>query len=483
MPTDKPERAEVPAAPAVATLVEGYVGKAAVAAGEAFEATPQNIAARTQTFVLGNGLKVSLLPKKTRGETVVVDATFRFGNETSITGRSDAGSLVGPMLMLGSKSMSREQIAARFDALKTQAQVTGSAQAAQIGLVGKRETLADALALAADILRNPAFPASQFEQLRLQAVTGSEFQRNEPGAVAGIALARYFDPWPKGHPLHVDSLDESLDKLKGLRLEDVAAYHRDFYGTGEGEIAVVGDFDPVAVKAQLQALFADWKSPVPYAPISTHYSDIKARRDSATTPDKPNAVLMARQNLSLNLTDSDFPALSIASSIFGGDPLKARLADRIRQKEGLSYGVTAALHADESRMGRDDNGNLTIQAIAAPQNMGRLEAAVREEYVRLAKDGVTEQELRDAVASKLAARRQARAQDQAVADALTDHLAYDRSMQFEIDRDAAYQALTVAQVNAAIRKHLRADALSVFVAGDFAKKATSAPAAAPGATP
>ena len=100
---------------------------------------------------------------------------------------------------------------------------------------------ADALALAADILRNPAFPASQFEQLRLQAVTGSEFQRNEPGAVAGIALARYFDPWPKGHPLHVDSLDESLDKLKGLRLEDVAAYHRDFYGTGEGEIIATLD--------------------------------------------------------------------------------------------------------------------------------------------------------------------------------------------------------------------------------------------------
>ena len=465
--SDAPDRTDIPAAAPVASLVDGYVGKAAVAAGEAFDPTPRNIASRTQTFTLGDGLKVSLLPKKTRGETVVMNATFHFGDEKSITGRSDAGSLVGPMLMLGSKTMDRAQIAARFDALKTQAQIAGSAQAAQINLIGKRETLADAIALAADVLRNPAFPADQFEQLRMQAVTGTEFQRSEPGAVASIALAQYFDPWPKGHPLHADSLDESLAKLKSARLEDVAAYHRDFYGTAEGEIAVIGDFDAEAVKAQLQALFAGWKSPKPYAPISTQYADIKAKRGSFTTPDKPNAVLLARQNLSLNLTDPDFPALSIASSIFGGDPLKARLADRIRQKEGLSYGVTAALKADESRKGRDDNGNLTIQAIAAPQNMAKVEAAVREEYARLVKEGVTEQELKDAVSAKLSMRQQGWAQDPVVANVLADHLQYERTMQFEMERDAAYKALTVDQVNAAIRKHFKPESLSVFVAGDF----------------
>jgi zinc protease len=467
VPTDKPAFAEIPAAPAVAGLVDGYVGKAAVAAGESFDPTPQNIAARTQTFTLGDGLKVSLLPKKTRGETVVVDATFRFGDEESITGRSDAGALVGPMLMLGSKTLTREQIAAKFDALRTQAQIGGNIQAAQIKLVGKRGTLADALALAADVLRNPAFPQDQFEQLRLQAITGLEYQRSEPAAIAATDLAGYFDPWPKGHPLHADSIDESLAKIKAAKLDDVRAYHRDFYGTGEGEIAVVGDFDAAAVKAQLQSLFAGWKAPVAFAPIPTHYADVKAKRDSVVTPGKPNAVLLARQNLSLNLADPDFPALSIATSIFGGDPLKARLADRIRQKEGLSYGVTSALQADQSRVGRDDNGYLVIQAIAAPQNMAKVEAAVREEFARLVEDGVTEQEVRDAVSAKLVARQQSRAEDPEVAGQLAENLAYDRDMKFEADRDAAYRALTAAQVNAAIRKYFKPDSLSVFEAGDF----------------
>ncbi|MFT3754719.1 MAG: pitrilysin family protein [Pseudoxanthomonas sp.] len=467
IPSEQVERTEIPTAPAVASLVDGYTGRTAIAAGEAFEATLQNIDARTQTFTLGDGLKVSLLPKKTRGETVVVDATFRFGDEKTITGRSDAGSWAGALLMTGSQSMSREQIAAKFDALKTRANVSGGAQSASIGLLGKRDTLAEALALAADVLRNPSFPQDQFEQLRMQAFTGLEYQRNEPGAVAGTALARHFDPWPEGHPNHVDTLDESLAKLKALKLEDVRAFHRDFYGTAVGEIAIVGDFDADAVKAQLQTLFAGWKSPQAYAPISTQYTDVKAERETFTTPDKPNAVLLARQNLSLNLADADFPALSIAVSIFGGDALKARLADRIRQKEGLSYGVSAGLRADDSFAGRDDNGSLVIQAIAAPENMDKVEKAVREEFARWIDLGVTEQELRDAINAKRVAREQSRAADDNVADLLTDLLYYQRSMQFEIDRDAAYQALTVEQVNAAIRKHFKPESLSVFVAGDF----------------
>lgn len=467
IPTDAPDRAEIPAAPALATLVDGYTGNAAIAAGEAFEATPQNIAARSQTFTLGEGLKVTLLPKKNRGETVVFNASFRFADEQSVSGRSEAASMAGTMLMLGSKSMSREQIAARFDALNTQALVSGSLQSAQIYLSGKRETLADAVALAADVLRNPAFPVDQFEQKRLQLITGNEAQRTEPGSVAGIALAQHFDVWPEGHPYHVDTLDERLRKLKSLRIEEVAAYHRDFYGTAEGEIAVVGDFDAQALKAQLQQLFVAWKAPVAYAPIHTHYHDIQAKRDDFHTPDKPNAVFLARQNLSLNLLDADFPALSIATSILGGDALKARLADRIRQKEGLSYGATATLRADDSRSGRDDNGSLSIRAIVAPQNIAKLETAVREEYQRLVQDGVSEEELRDAISNKITSRQQGRAQDRSVASVLSNHLHYARSMQFEIERDAAYQALTVEQVNAALRKHFKPQSLSVFVAGDL----------------
>lgn len=467
IPTDAPERVTISARPEVASLVDGYRGRAAVAAGEQFDPTPANLEARTQRITLGNGLRVALLPKKTRGGTVMVSATFRFGDVATLTGREDAAGLAGAMLMRGSQSMTRQQIDQRFEALKTQADVDGGLQSASISLLSRREQLADALALAADVLRHPSFPEEEFEQLRLQAITGMEASRKEPGAVAGQALAEHFDPWPKQHPLHIDTLDEALAGIKALKRSDLVAFHRDFYGTADGEIAVVGDFDVEAVKAQLQSLFADWRTADAYQPIATAYTAVPAARAQFSTPDKPNAVLLARSNISLKVTDADYPALLIANRIFGGGALKSRLGDRIRQKEGLSYGVASSVRADDSRQGQDDNGSFNMQAIAAPENMAKVEAAMREELARLVREGITADELRDAVAGTLTEREQARAEDGSVAGMLADQEYYGRTMQFTADLDARYRALTVEQVNAAIRKHLKPDTLSVYLAGDF----------------
>ncbi len=108
--------------------------------------------------------------------------------------------------------------------------------------------------------------------------------------------------------------------------------------------------------------------------------------------------------------------------------------------------------------------------------MAKVEAAVREELARLIKDGITEEELRDAVSGTLTERRQGRAEDGAVAGMLTDQAYYGRTMQFTADLDAAYGALTREQVNAAIRKHFKPETLSVYVAGDFTQAATPPPA-------
>lgn len=468
VPANTVDRVQVPVAPLVASLVEGYTGRAAVDAGEDFDPSPQNIQARTETFTLGDGLKVSLLPKRTRGGTVVVSASFRFGDEASVARSPDpAGSLAGAMLMRGSENLTREQITQRFEALQTTASIGGGIQAAQVSMLSRRQHLAEALDLAAEILRTPAFPQSEFEQLRLQAITGLEASRREPGSVAGQAMAQHFDPWPEGHPLHAKTLDESLANVKALRLEDLRNFHRNFYGTSAGEIAVVGDFDPVAVRRQLQALFADWKAPVAYAPINTRYTEVPARSERFETPDKPNAILLARSNIALKVTDPDYMAMTVANHVFGGGALKSRLGDRIRQKEGLSYGVSSGVRADDSVGQTDDAGSFSIQALAAPANVDRVEAAVREELALIVAAGVTAQELADAKSGLLTQRQQGRASDGNVASMLADQLHYGRTMAFSAELDQRLQALTLEQVNAAIRKHLDPAALSMFVAGDF----------------
>ena len=479
IPTDSAERVEIAAAPSAAEALKGYTGKAALAAGETFDPTPANIDARTETFTIGDKLKVSLLPKDTRGDTVTFNATFRFGDVESIKRSPDpAGSAAGEMLMRGSKTMTREQIAQRFEALKTTANVSGGVQSASIGLNSRREHLADALTLAADVLRNPSFPETEFEQFRLQSITGLESARKEPGTVVGMAMSEYFDPWPKDHPFAYTSIDQSLADLRALKREDAIAFHRDFYGTAEGEIAVVGDFDPVAMKAQLRTLFADWRSARPYAPVPTRYTEVAARDLRLETPDKANAVVMARANISLNDTDADYPALMIANSVLGGGSLDSRLGNRLRQKDGLSYNVSSSIVADSAPEGRDDAGRLGIQAIAAPENVARLDTALREELTRFVRDGITADELKSAVNDLLTRRQQSRASDGSVAGSLSRNLYMGRTMAWAADFDAKLKALTVDDVNAAIRKHIKPEAISVFAAGDFAKAAKGAPAAA-----
>ena len=160
---------------------------------------------------------------------------------------------------------------------------------------------------------------------------------------------------------------------------------------------------------------------------------------------------------------------------------QSRLTDRIRQKDGLSYGVSSSLDSDSSREGRDDAGSLMIQAIAAPQNLDKTEAAMREEYARWIRDGVGADELRDAVSGLLTQREQSRASDGSVAGLLSSNLFLGRTMQYSADVDAKIKALTVEEVNAAIRKHFKPEDLSVYVAGDFKNAAANAEEAKAGA--
>jgi zinc protease len=479
IPTDNADRAQIAAAPPAGEALKGFVGKAAIAAGETFDASHTNIAARTQYFSIGDKLKVALLPKDTRGDAVYVSAAFRFGNVDALKNvpKSAAGA-AGALLMTGADGMSREQIAQKMEALKAVGGVGGDAQSASLSLQTKRETLAEALKLSTQILHTANFPQNEFDQYKLQMITGIEAARKEPGTVAGMAMGKHFDPWPAGHPFAFTSLDDFLASIKALKREDVVAFHRDFYGTTEGEIAIVGDFDAAAVKAQLQALFADWRSKQPYKREPTRYTAVPAKNESGETPDKANAVFMARTNISFNQNDEDYAALIIANKIFGGDPLKARLGDRLRQKDGLSYGATSDIQFDNSVGGRNDAGSLSIQAIVAPESMAKLETAVREEYARFIRDGVAEQEVRDAVNSLLTEREQGRGEDPRLLSYLFNGLDDGRDMAWWLKADADARALTAEKVNAAIRKHFKVDALSVFKAGDFAKAAKSAAPAA-----
>ena len=162
-----------------------------------------------------------------------------------------------------------------------------------------RESLPDVLRLAAEVLREPAFPDKEFEELRLENLAAIEQQKSEPNALAPNAFQRHMNPYPKGDVRYVQSLDEAHASYKAATLDEAKAFYAGFYGASTGELAVVGDFDAAQTAALAAELFGGWKSPARYERVPQVYHEVAAENRSLETPDKANAFFIAGQNLPL----------------------------------------------------------------------------------------------------------------------------------------------------------------------------------------
>lgn len=469
IPTQKPDRAEIPATPDVLAMVKDYKGDALVAAGEAFDPSPTNIEARTVRATAPGGIKTAFLTKKTRGSVVNLQLELHFGEEKSLMNRATAGSFAGDMLMRGTKTKSRQQIKDEFDRLKTRLALGGTPTGASVSLETTRENLPAALKLVAEILREPAFAQKEFDELKQEQLASIEQQRSDPQQLAIIALQRHLSPYPKGHVNYVTTPDEDVADINATKLEDVKKFYADFYGASAGELTVIGDFDEKAVAKLTQELFGNWKNPTPFARIAKTYKDIPAANKSIEAPDKANAWFFAGANLSVRDDDPDYPALVLGNYMLGGGFLNSRLAVRIRQKEGLSYGVGSQLSASAL----DKNGNFLAYAIYAPQNRDKLEAAFKEEIALMLKDGFTAKEIQDAKSGWAQSRQVSRAQDNELAGRLTNYLFLNRTLAWDAELEKKVMALTAEQISAAMRKFIDPNKISIFKAGDFAKSSAS----------
>ena len=462
VPDAKPDRAPVPPAADVLAMVKDYKGDAATATGEAFDASPANLDARTQRFTLANGTKVALLPRKTRGETVSFQVALHFGDEKSVFGKATTGALTSGMLTRGTSKRSRQEIQDTLDKLRAKLAVTGSQTGAQASGQTYRAELADVLKLAAEVLREPSFPAGEFETLKRLRATSLEESRQDPQAIAQRALGRHDNPYTAGDPRYVPTIDESIANNAAATLDDVKAFHAKFYGASNAEIAIVGDFDADATKALVTQLFGDWKSPSPYARVPEPFIPNKPAALRTDVADKANAWLFGAERIQVNDTSPDYPALLVASFILG-DSSSARVPDRLRQKDGLSYGAGTYFQVSA----HEPNSTIGAYALFAPQNLARVRTGLSEELDRAVKDGFTDAEVQAAKTGVMQRRQLARTEDGSIAGALTAQAYLGRTFALSGAVDAAIEKLSAADVNAVLRKYVKPGEFTYAFAGDF----------------
>jgi zinc protease len=183
------------------------------------------------------------------------------------------------------------------------------------------------------------------------------------------------------------------------------------------------------------------------------------------TPDKANALFFAGLNLPIRDDAPDYPALLMGNYIVGGGALDSRLANRIRQKEGISYGVGSFMSARAA----DSSGVWETYAIYAPENAARLNRAFDEEIARVLKTGVTAEELSKAKNGWLQEYAQERSNDDELASQIARHREVNRTFKYDADLERRVQAVTIPQVNAALKKYLVPSSFTKVRAGDFDK--------------
>lgn len=465
IPSPEPVRAPAPVRVDVAALMKDFKGGDAVAAGEVFDVSPANLDKRTSFTTLPGpaGIRTALLPKSTRGGRVVALIALRFGDVKTLFGKDVAGAATAAMLSRGTERLSREQLAAAFESLQTSWSYGGDAQGGVLRLETTRANLEPSLLLAFEVLRKPRLDPAELEQVKGAWISSVEESRTDPQAIVSQRIERHGNPYPVGDVRYAMDFDETIAGVKALTIDDVRGFYRDFYGASQAVVTLVGDFDAPATSSLVTSGLGDWTSRTAYTRVPDPAVDIAPDTFRVQVKDKQNAALEGRLEFPLLESDREFQALRLASQIFGGGG-SGRLWDRIREKEGLSYGVGTSVSGGQF----DPNTTWSFYAITAPQNADRVKVAYDEEVDRVRRDGFTADELKRAKDAIIAGSRLGRAQDGSLAQIYVSFVERGKTPQYFAELDALRASITLDEVNAAFRKYVVNGKLVYGSAGDFA---------------
>lgn len=472
VPTKEAQRTPIPQKPNLAEMIGDYKGREETSVGEHFDVAPDKIEARTKRTKI-EGLDAALLPKKTRGNTVVLRMTLRYGTDKSLFNQATAAEFLPSMMTKGTKQLTRQQIRDLLDQNTASLGASGSPGEASFVLQTKRDKLPAVLDLLRQILREPSFPASELDILKQGQKADLEQASTDPQQLAVRPVRRALSPYPVGDVRYYPTIEEEIKSTDALTVGAIKQLYTDFLGAQAGQIVVVGDFDEEATVSAISAMLKGWKSSQPYERI-VRKGDVEIKADTIKieTPDKANAFYFSGTMIPMRDDDPDYPALVLGNYILGAGALSSRLGDRIRQREGLSYGVGSSFGASSL----DKRATLTMYAIYNPANLEKLTTGIREELDKILETGVTQKELDEARKGYLQRQEVSRTEDSNLSQILESTLLANRTMEYFTAQEESIQALTPEKVREVLRKRIDPAKILTVVAGDWAAVAKKAAA-------
>ena len=331
-------------------------------------------------FALANGMRVVVVERHGLPLLTALLVAGR-GGAADPAALSGVGDLSAGLLTKGTKTRSATEIARQIEALGGAISSDASYDGSSIDVTVKADQAAPALAILADVARNPAFAADEIERARAQAIDGVQVAIKNPSQLAALVAARAaLGDTPYGHPL-----SGTPATLKAITAADMrSAYARTWFPS-QTSLVLVGDITTAQARALAEANFGDWS---PDAVVTTD-----ERREAYPTPrvivvDMPGAgqagVVVARPGIARG--DAGYYPAAVANTILGGG-FSSRLNQEIRIKRGLAYGAGSGVQALRGP------GSITARTSTKNPSAPETVSIILAEMKRLGAEPVTAAEL------------------------------------------------------------------------------------------
>jgi predicted Zn-dependent peptidase len=330
----------------------------------------------------------------------------------------------------------------------------------RVGFSGRclEDDLPDVLALLAEQLREPALDEAEFEKAKQQTTAGLRRALDSTGAQAGGLLTRRL--FPPDHPDHHPAQADDLERLGRLTIEHVRDFHQKHLGSDQLILSMAGDLDVDRATEAARDALGDW---APHGQTARY-----AENATPQAPGRAERVISDRQNLdvrfghalSLRRGDPDYLALFAGVYTLGGS-FSGRLMSTVRDEQGLTYGVGSRL----AGMSVEHDGYWRTSITLSQENLERGIEATLEQIRRFCQDGVTDDELREKLTAIAGGYKVGLATTGGLAASLLVNAERGFPTGYLDEYPARIEALTAAEVNAAIDRYLDPEALHVTVAG------------------
>jgi zinc protease len=413
------------------------------------------------------GLKLAVMTRQSKDDRVQGALRLRWGTLESQRGMAVLASMLGANIPDGmaasgsSAAMDAQQIQAHLQKLDSSIRFSSSAGFLSASLEFPAQNTAAVLSFLNDLLRRPAFGNEVFERNQRAMIAAYQPLKSNPGNVAGNLLERnHRAHYKAGDPREVRLIEDTERQTRETNAAQLKSYWQRFASAQHGELVLSGPLELPAVQAQLQSLWGDWASQEPYERwASEHAAPTGEAFSKLQVAEKANATYSARIAFPLDQRHPDFAPL------LAGIEMMSRLGlfQRVREQDGISYGVGSSLDAPW-----DGNAAaINIGASFAPQNLDRLRTAIREVLVQTREKGYSFIEVGFAKSAILARRKDRLTQPANAIDTIAFNLREDRALDANKEFDAKYEKLDAAAVNAALKKYLDVSLLREVVAGTF----------------